>query len=55
MVAGLASESIVELGEIAAGSAVGRIDDDITVVDLTGLAVEDVVVAEIVLRGLTGR
>lgn len=52
--AGLAPESIVELGELVAGSAVGRTSpDDITVADLTGVAVEDIVVAEMALAGLT--
>jgi len=53
--AGLDPESIVELGELVDGSAVGRKGpDDITIADLTGVAVEDIVVAEMALLGLTG-
>ena len=53
--AGMSPESIVELGELAGGSAVGRTqEDDITIADLTGVAVEDIVVAEMALAGLSG-
>tara|TARA_B100001123_G_C15149043_1_gene962748 strand:- start:159 stop:1109 length:951 start_codon:yes stop_codon:yes gene_type:complete len=45
------SQSIVELGEIFAGLKPGRINDDsITVADLTGVAVQDLVIAKAVLR-----
>lgn len=54
--AGLAPETIVELGELVAGSGVGRTSqDDVTVADLTGVAVEDIVVAEMALAGLLAR
>lgn len=54
--AGLAPEAVVELGELVVGSAIGRTSpDDITVADLTGVAVEDIVVAEMALSGLTAR
>ena len=44
------SESIVELGEIFAGLNPGRTNDDsITVADLTGVAVQDLVIAKAVL------
>ncbi len=44
------SESIIELGEIFAGLKPGRINDDlITVADLTGVAVQDLVIAKAVL------
>ena len=49
------SESIVELGEIFAGLKPGRISDDsITVADLTGVAVQDLVIAKAVLRAKKG-
>jgi len=45
------SQNIVELGEIFAGLKPGRINDDfITVADLTGVAVQDLVIAKAVLR-----
>lgn len=45
------SERIVELGEIFAGLKPGRTNDDsITVADLTGVAVQDLVIAKAVLR-----
>ena len=51
--AGLDAGLIVELGEIEAGTARGRTQaDDITVADLTGVAIEDIVVAEMALAGL---
>ena len=44
------SESIVELGEIFAGLNPGRTNDDsVTVADLTGVAVQDLVIAKAVL------
>jgi len=44
------SESIVELGEVFAGLNPGRTNDDsITVADLTGVAVQDLVIAKAVL------
>jgi len=44
-------ESIIELGEIFSGLKPGRTDNDsITVVDLTGVAVQDLVIAKEVLR-----
>ena len=46
----ISSESIVELGEIFAGLNPGRTNDDsITVADLTGVAVQDLVIAKAVL------
>ena len=45
------SESIVELGEIFAGLKPGRINEDsITIADLTGVAVQDLVIAQAVLE-----
>ena len=45
------SDSIVELGEIFAGLNPGRINDDsITIADLTGVAVQDLVIAKAVLN-----
>ncbi len=44
-------EDILELGEIFSGRAEGRTDSDqITVVDLTGVAVQDLVIAEAVVK-----
>lgn len=44
-------ESAVELGSIVAGDAAGRLDDDaVTVADLTGVAVQDVQIADAVFR-----
>jgi ornithine cyclodeaminase len=44
-------EDILELGDIFAGNAEGRTDrDQITVVDLTGVAVQDLVIAEAVVK-----
>ncbi len=52
--AGLDPDEIVELGEIVAGSATGRAsDDDVTVADLTGVAVEDIAAAEMALAALS--
>jgi ornithine cyclodeaminase len=45
--------TVVELGDVVAGRAVGRSSDEqITVVDLTGVAVQDLAIAEAVARGL---
>tara|TARA_B100000530_G_scaffold311500_1_gene238584 strand:- start:467 stop:961 length:495 start_codon:yes stop_codon:yes gene_type:complete len=45
------SESIVELGEIFAGLKPGRAHkDSITIADLTGVAVQDLVIAESVFK-----
>ncbi len=46
--------AVVELGAILAGDASGRTDDDqITVADLTGVAVQDLMIASAVVRDLT--
>lgn len=51
--AGMAQEKIVELGELVTGSVLGRTGpSDVTIADLTGVAVEDIVVAEMALQGL---
>jgi ornithine cyclodeaminase len=48
-------EYILELGDIFSGVARGRTDvDQITVVDLTGVAVQDLVIAEAVFRAKIG-
>ena len=45
------SESVVELGEIFSGIKKGRLNQDsITIADLTGVAVQDLVIAQAVLR-----
>ncbi len=47
----LAERDVVELGAIVAGDATGRRSDDaVTVVDLTGVAVQDVEIASAVFR-----
>jgi len=47
---------VVELGAVVAGTHPGRTSDEqITVADLTGVAVQDLVIAEAVYRRLTGR
>lgn len=47
----ISTDDIVELGEIFAGLKPGRINaDSITVADLTGVAVQDLVIAKAVLR-----
>lgn len=49
-------DRFVELGEIIAGSAVGRTNEaQITVADLTGLAVQDIQIAKLALRGLEAK
>lgn len=51
--AGLVPDSIVELGELVAGTAPGRsAADEVTVADLTGVAVEDIAAAEMALAAL---
>ena len=54
LAAGLVEETqIVELGEIIAGKAAGRTGkEQITVADLTGVAVQDIQIAKAVCRGL---
>ena len=43
----------VELGEIIAGTARGRASDEqISIADLTGLAVQDIQIAKLALRSL---
>ena len=43
-------ENAIELGDILSGNRVGRqSNDDITIADLTGLAVQDIAIAEVVL------
>ena len=47
----LAEKSIVELGEVVRNPALGRTtDDQVTVVDLTGVAVQDIQIAKMVSR-----
>ena len=47
----ISTDDIVELGEIFAGLKPGRINaDSITIADLTGVAVQDLVIAKAVLR-----
>ncbi len=55
--AGTVNESdLVELGDILAGQHPGRTaDEQITVADLTGVAVQDIKIAEAVYRGLRPR
>lgn len=50
-------DEVVELGAVIAGTAEGRTsDEDVTVVDLTGVAVQDIEIARTVLESLgTGR
>jgi ornithine cyclodeaminase len=49
----LAISKVVELGDIISGQVTGREDtDQITVVDLTGVAVQDIAIAQAVLRSL---
>lgn len=49
------SDAMVELGEVIEGSAVGRrSDDELTVADLTGVAVQDIMMAKMVLEGAKG-
>ena len=44
---------MVELGEVIAGTAPGRGgEEEITVADLTGVAVQDIKIAEAVFRAL---
>jgi ornithine cyclodeaminase len=46
-------ERFVELGEVIAGTAPGRTNDEqITIADLTGLAVQDIQIANLALRTL---
>jgi len=50
---GFDASSIVELGDVVAGTAPGRtFEEQITVVDLTGVAVQDLAIAEAVARRL---
>jgi len=47
----ISTDDIVELGEIFAGLKPGRINaDSITIADLTGVAVQDLVIAKAVLK-----
>lgn len=49
----IAREDLVELGAVIAGSAPGRTSDDqVTVADLTGLAVQDLQIATAVLQAI---
>jgi ornithine cyclodeaminase len=46
-------DSVVELGEVLSGRAPGRTGaSDITIADLTGVAIQDIVIAKAVLEGL---
>ncbi len=48
-------DDIVELGAVAAGDTPGRTDPgEITIADLTGVAVQDIVVAKMAYRSLVG-
>lgn len=52
----LRPDDVVELGALVAGRAEGRTSDaDITVADLTGVAVQDIEIAKTVLEALRGR
>jgi len=47
----LSAENLIELGEVLEGSKLGRTDpNQITVADLTGVAIQDLVIAEAVYR-----
>lgn len=47
----ISSNDIIELGNVISGASKGRINDDqITVTDLTGLAVQDIAIAKAVLE-----
>ena len=49
----MSPDAIVELGDIVSGKAQGRRDEmDITIADLTGVAVQDIAIANAVLRVL---
>jgi alanine dehydrogenase len=42
----LGRESVTQLGDVLAGTAIGRqSDDDITIFDSTGLAIQDLAIA----------
>jgi ornithine cyclodeaminase len=50
----LAQDRLVELGHVISGEAAGRSDDaQITIADLTGVAVQDIGIALAVLKSLT--
>ena len=49
-------DDVVELGAVIAGTAPGRLsDEDITVADLTGVAVQDIEIARTVLDAVAGK
>jgi ornithine cyclodeaminase len=49
-------DDVVELGDVIAGTAPGRLsDEDITVVDLTGVAVQDIEIARTVLDAIVAK
>jgi ornithine cyclodeaminase len=49
-------DEVVELGAVIAGTAEGRTsEEDVTVADLTGVAVQDIEIARTVLEALDGR
>jgi ornithine cyclodeaminase len=51
----VAKEKFLELGELIANPSSARTDDQqITVADLTGLAIQDIQIAKVALAGLTG-
>jgi ornithine cyclodeaminase len=53
---GFDASTVVELGDVIAGRSPGRSsDDEITVVDLTGVAVQDLAIAQAVTRALNSR
>ena len=50
----ITQDDLVELGDIIAGQATGRSSDDqVTVADLTGVAVQDIQIAKAVYKALT--
>jgi ornithine cyclodeaminase len=52
----IVKDDVVELGDVAAGRAPGRTSNEqVTVADLTGVAVQDVAVATAVWEGVTRR
>jgi len=52
----LAEDRVVELGDVIAGRAAGRtVEDQITVADLTGVAVQDIAIASAVFEALHRR
>ncbi len=49
----IAADSILELGNVIKNGGIGRTNEDqITVVDLTGVAIQDIQIAKMVARSL---